>query len=459
LTKRLDADTYSQTFGYPLAEEIPKEKLDAEVALLERTRSLSLWRRLFVSLKLGGPGFMGAALTLGAGTMTAAMLSGALYGYKLLWISWVSIGSGLFMMFAVARFTTRSNLEIIQTQTKQYGWMVGRLFTAVIGLVCVAIAFNFGQVALGTHLMESIATMSGVSFPQEYNWPLYTLVTSWLALSYGRSSGRGVTFIETIMKCCILLMVLCFAVCLVYVGIDVPAALKGLFVPWLPKGAQGIDLFIASSAAAVGVMDWLFFHYAGRSKGWGAQHEELARIDLIFGLAAPFLLITIIITSVFAATLHGTSHIPDSASDLSRALVPVLGETFSKYAFLIGFLAVPITTTVVMSIACAIGVHEALGWRPDIRSWRWKLTILLPQIAFLAAYSANPIVLIVAIAAALALTNNIVGWSIFLMMNDRNILGASVISSRLWNIGMLIQVTLLNCVAIMWVFNRLGLWG
>lgn len=447
-----------QQLGYPLAEAIPQETLDAEAKTLRELSNKPILVRLLTYLKLGGPGFMGAALTLGAGTLTAAMLSGAQFGYKTLWISWVAIGSGLFMMAAMGRFTTKAQVPIIRLQTKRHGWFMSKVLTAFIGIVCVATVFNFGQVALATELIAEISKGLGAEFAREYNWPLYGILTVWLALSYGRK-GRGVSLVENFMKFSLLFMILAFSACLIVVGIDWPAALKGFFIPWLPAGTMGVDLFIASSAAAIGVMDWVFFNYAGLSKGWGPKHEPLARADIITGLALPFLLVNFVVVAVFAGTLYGSGDIPTTTIELSRALVPLLGETGAKYAFLIGFLAVPITTTVAMSIACAIGIHEIFGWKPDVRSWRWKLCILMPQIALLGAWLPSPVILIIIIAAFLSLTNNIVGWSMFMMLNDKEALGENRSKSYGWNVGILVQVTLLNCVAIMWVFNRMGLWG
>ena len=162
---------------------------------------------------------------------------------------------------------------------------------------------------------------------------------------------------------------------------------------------------------------------------------------------------------MFAATLFGSSQSPETAQQLASALVPLLGETGASYAFLIGFLAVPITTTVGMSIACAVGVHEMMGWDPDVRSWRWKLSILAPQIGLFAAFAPSPIFLIIIIAAALSLSNNIVSWSFFLLLNDSKVMGENRSRSYFWNLGILVQVTLLNGVAIMWILNRFGLWG
>lgn len=460
MTEPANRASESRTTVYPLAEAIPRALLDAEAARLDALAEKPWLTRLPGYLRLGGPGFMAAALTLGAGTLTAAMLSGAQFGYRTLWIAWVAIGSGVFMMAAMARITTRGQFRIIEKQHQHHGFVIARVLTAFVGLVVVAVVFNLGQVALGTHLIESLGAQVGISLPQALNWPLYAVLTAWIALSYGRGGRRGTVLVESFMKAALALILLCFVACLLVVGVDWRAALRGLFVPWLPEGRVGIDLFIASTAAAVGVMDWVFFHYAGLAKGWGPRHEKLARVDIIAGLALPFLLVYFVIVAVFAATLHQAgSDLPQTAAELSSALVPLLGEQFAVFAFLVGFLAVPITTTVGMSIACAVGMHEAFGWDPDVRSWRWKACILLPQLALLGAFMPNPIGLIIVIAALLSLTNNIVGWSFYLLFNDRKILGTNRSKSYLWNLGILVQVTLLNAVAIMWVLNRLGLWG
>lgn len=443
--------------AYPLAQSIPQSTLDHEAERLERAKSLPVLRRIALYVGLGGPGFLGAALTLGAGTMTAAMISGATWGYRTLWLSIVAIGSGVFMMAAMARFTCQGGFSLLQVQKKKHGTLLGTVLAALIGVVAVAIVFNFGQYALATHLIESIADIAGVSFPAELNWPVFATITIWMTLSYGRGH-RGTTLVERFMKYSLAIMIVCFAASLAVVGIDWGAAIKGMFIPWLPGGIRGIDLFIASSAAAIGVMDWIVFHYAGLTKGWGPRHEKLARIDILMGFALPFLIVNFLVVSVFAATLYGSGTVPQTAMELAAALMPLLGETLGKVVFLVGFLAIPITTTVGMGIACGIATHEAFGWRPDANSWRWRISVLLPQIAFLGAWLPNPIWLIIILAATLSVTNNIVGWSFFLLFNDKSVLGEHRCKSYAWNLGILVQITLLNCVAIAYVFNRLGLW-
>lgn len=428
-----------------------------EVEELRRLRERPLPLRLLGYFKLGGPGFMDAALTLGAGTLTAAMLSGATFGYKTLWLLWLSMGLGLFMMAAMARFTTRG-LGIVPLQNRYHGWVVGSLLTALVGTAAVAVIFNFGQVSLATHLIESLASYLGFTFPRQVNWIAYAAITSWLTLSYGRKGRRGIRFVEGFMKGSIAVMLVAFGACLAVVGVNWSAALRGTLVPWLPPGGAGLDLFVASSAAAIGVMDWFLFNYAGLARGWGKEHEPLARFDMTFGLFLPFILVNFLVIAVFAETLLPLGLAPETAPELAKALEPLLGATWAPILFYLGFLAVPITTTVGMSIAGAMAIHEAFGWKHDPESWRWRLTALVPQIAFLAVWHPRPLWLVIAIGAFLSLTDNIVGWSLYLLVNDERVLGEDRCRSYFWNLGLLLQVMLLNSIAIIYVFNRLGWW-
>lgn len=439
--------------------ELSAEDLAAERAALERIERRPPVLRFWGRIKLSGPGFMDSALTLGAGTLTAAMLSGAAFGYRTMWLLWLSMGLGLFMMAAMARFTCRGGFRIIRIQNRHHGWAVGSLLTALVGTAAVAVIFNYGQYSLGTHLIESLTPMLGFSFPRQWNWIVFMAVTSGLILSYGRRGRRGIAAVETFMKAGIGIMLLSFGACLILVGVDWGGLFRGMFVPWLPRGAEGLDLFIASSAAAIGVMDWIFFHYTGLARGWGRRHERQARFDIFVGLFIPFIVVNYLVMAVFAATLHraGGLH-PESAPELAQALMPLLGPTWSQILFYVGFLAVPVTTTVGMSLACAMAVHEAFGWEADVRSWRWKAAALLPQIGFLAVWYPRPVWLVIAIGAFLSLTNNVVGWSMYLLLNDRRVLGKDRSRSYLWNLGILLQITLLNAIAILYVFNRLGWW-
>lgn len=444
---------------YPIAESIPKEVLDAEVRRLDELAERPLPARLWGYVRLGGPGFMGAALTLGAGSLTAAMLSGAEFGYKTMWMIWLAMGLGVFMLAAMVRFTCRGGFRVIREQNRRHGRIVGSLLTGIVGCLAVAIIFNAGQVSLGTHLMQSLAELGGFGLSRTAAAAIYALFTGWIVLSYGRGGRRGTRFVETFIKGCIALMLVAFGLSLALVGVDWGAALRGTFVPWLPPGGEGVDLLIASSASAVGVMDWVFLHYAGHARGWGRKHEALGWMDIGTGFFLPFVVVNLLVIALFAGTFHAPGlDAPRTAPELAGALAPLLGDRGAEALFFLGFLAVPITTTVGMSIAGAMGLHEAMGWDPDVRSWRWMIAVLLPQVGLVGAWAANPVWIVIAIAAFLSLSGNIVGWSMYLLLNDPAVMGGDRARSYLWNLGIVLGITILNGVAIVYVMNRFGWW-
>ena len=206
-------------------------------------------------------------------------------------------------------------------------------------------------------------------------------------------------------------------------------------------------------------MDWVFLHYAGLARGWGPKHEALGRMDIGVGLFLPFVVVNLLVIALFAGTFFGSGlAAPETAPELSRALAPLLGARGAEALFFLGFLAVPISTTVGMSLAGAMALHEALGWEPDVRSTRWKIAILLPQAGLIGAWAANPVWIVIVIAAFLSLSGNVVGWSMYLLFNDATVLGEHRSRSYAWNLGIVLGITLMNAIAIVYVMNRLGWW-
>lgn len=184
----------------------------------------------------------------------------------------------------------------------------------------------------------------------------------------------------------------------------------------------------------------------------------MARFDLAIGYLLPTILINYLVIAVFAETLHRLQVRPEAASELAGALVPLLGGYWSQILLYVGLLAVPMSTTVVMGIATAITIHEAFGWHPDTNSWRWRISALLLQVGFLGVWYPRPLWLIIVIGAFLTLTKNFVGWSFYLLLNDRRVLGDQRCKSVWWNAGVALDITLINCMGITYVLTQFGFW-
>lgn len=441
---------------YPLSEGTSPEQLATEIASLTRLERAPLPTWLWGYLRLTGPGFLLGA-GLGAGSLTSAMLMGAQFGYRALWVAWLPIALGLFMLAASIRFTS-GGLRVIATQNRYHGYLVGSFLTALLGCAFVGVLFNLAQYSLAAHALESLTRVLGYEVPRTINWIFILPVTSWLILLYGRKDVRGTGRVEAVMKAAILLMTLSFGACLIVVGVNWGEMLRGTFVPWMPASREGVTILLASATAAIGVMDWVLFHYTSLSRGWGTRHETLGRFDMVIGYLLPTVLINYLVIAVFAETLHRLDVRPESAAELAGSLAPLLGGYWSQILLYVGLLAVPMSTTVVMGIATAIAIHEAFGWSPDTSSWRWRVSALLVQVSFLGVWYPRPLWLIIVIGAFLTLTKNFVGWSFYLLLNDRRVLGEQRCKSWWWNAGIALDITLINCMGITYVLTQFGFW-
>lgn len=430
---------------------------DHDLARLNAAYGAPRWQRPWRLAALAGPGFANAALTLGAGSLTAAMVSGAEYGYRLLWVIVVAMGLELFLLAGMARLACIPGFRLISTQNERHGLVIGTVLTAIVGCLAVALVFNYGQVVLGTHIMAAAFELAGVSVPRWSTAALYFAITVSVLFAYERGNGSGARLVQALMKFAIAGMLAAFVYALFHVGIDWRAAAQGLFVPWLPPGKEGIDLFLAKVGAAAGVMCWVFFVSAGREKGWQARHEKLARFDLFAGMFLPFVAINAVVICLFAGTLFRQGISAETAQDLALSLAPALGATLSQLVFYLGFLAVPLTTTVAMSLAGAMAVFDAFGLERRERPWLWRGLVMLPQLALVAVWvpEIRPLWLVVGLAALMVLTNNLVAWSLYLLLNDDRVLSRDKQPGFGWNLGIVTHATFLNCAAILYVMNRL----
>jgi len=52
----------------------------------------------------------------------------------------------------------------------------------------------------------------------------------------------------------------------------------------------------------------------------------------------------------------------------------------------------------------------------------------------------------------------VVGWSMYLLLNDPAVLGEDRSKSYLWNLGIVLGITMMNAVAIVYLMNKFGWW-
>ncbi len=429
--------------------------LEREVEQLKEINTRPFLGRLGGYFRFMGPAGMEAATTLGAGSFTAAVMAGATHGYDMLWVPFYSYLFGLFMLYLGAKFAIHRKDSIIELQNQYHTKAVGSFSTGFVACFLAAVVFSFGQYALGTDALASMSKLMGFDFPRHINWVAIMAVSVGLSLLYGKSH-RLVRFVEKSMQILIAIMLLTFLAVVVKTGINVPAMLRGVLVPSVPRGVEGIMVVIAGLTAAMGVMDWVQYHYASKTRGYTRHHEQLSVFDSIFGGLIPVTLVLAFIGIAFAETFAGKTGIPESAMDLSNALVSVLPSVWVRVGFYLGIIAIVVSTMVGMPIVSAQSLCHSLNLPQDTNSLVWKIGLLLPHIGFLGAFIGKPLWAVITVAAMQSLFNWLSGFSWYLLGNDIRALGGHVVKSYLVNLGIIVSIVALNLVFITFVLTELG---
>lgn len=255
-----------------------------EKAFLQELNKKPPLQKFFGYCKLSGPGFMNAAFTLGAGSFASSVTLGAAYGYDMLWIPLYSFALGLFMLALATRFVTASEISVIKAQDKFHGKFFGSFATGLVACFVASIVYNFGQYALGADAVTALFSVVNINVPKNISWILLVAISVPLSLMYGSGDNpKGVKIVENAMKILIGIMLVVFGAVLCVTGVDFKAMIKGLLIPTLPSGIDGIVMLIASLTATIGVMDWVLFNNGMESRGYSENHETLGRFDAVFG--------------------------------------------------------------------------------------------------------------------------------------------------------------------------------
>lgn len=316
--------------------------------------TISLQRKLsFFSLMLlvVGPGLVVMFADTDAGSIIVAAQSGAQWGYRLLLLQFILMP----ILFISQELAVR--LGIITG--KGHGELIKNKF----GKVCAGISvFTLILSCIGAMLSE-LSGLAGVG--NLYGVPTYAvmiLVIVFLSVVVLTGSYR---FVERI------------------------ALLFGLFeltffiVAWMAhpslhqmlQGMQQIPLqnqhFLFLSAATIGavIMPWMVFYQQSAvvDKKLNASHLKAARWDTAIGAIITQLIMAAVLIATAATIGQDKPGIPlDTVHQISKALIPFLGDTVGKLLFAIGMTGAALIAAIVVSLTAAWTLGEVTGFKHSL---------------------------------------------------------------------------------------------
>ena len=329
-------------------------------------------------LRRGGPGYLQSALTLGGGTASACILSGAAFGFELLWVAPLGMILGGIVFMAISHQTLSTGMRPFEAMRVHAGPVVA--WGWAIGTVLASIVWHFAQYSLASAVLVDLAEVAGFTAPR---WLMGLLVLAWAvptAFSFG-SGRRFAAAFDTLMRWMVWLIVAMFAVVAVRVGLGSHAGeVAAGFIPHVPADNGDVranSVIIAGLATAVGINMTFLYPYTLLARGWGREHREYAKADIVYGMVLPYIVVTTLMVIVAGATLSagftGKSIGPvDAAKSLGSLLGPVWGRVF----FDLGLLGM-LLTTITLHMVCS-GLACAEMFRLRIGSPAYRMAALLP---------------------------------------------------------------------------------
>ncbi|MEQ9439225.1 MAG: Nramp family divalent metal transporter [Cyclobacteriaceae bacterium] len=358
-----------------------------------------------------GPGIITAALVFGPGSLTITSKLGALFGYQLLWLIFVAIFFMIIFTEMGARIgivTQASLLTIIREK-----W--GKVAAIVIGLGIFLITASFQA---GNTIGASLA-FAELFHTDVAPWViLFTL--SAISLLFFRAFYK---ILEKVMIALVGVMLLSFFITLLLARPQWANLAEGL-IPSVPSGSEMLSIaLIASSFSIAGAF---YQSYLVKEKGWKVaeinqgKRESMVGV-LILGLISSFILINA------AAILHPQGIQVNSATDMGLALQPLYGN-IATIIFMFGLFGASFSSLIGNATIGGSLLSDAFSLGNRLQSKAVRRMIMLVMLigaAIALKFGRLPLELIVFAQAITIIIAPLVGIALFLIANDRAIMGSA----------------------------------
>jgi Mn2+/Fe2+ NRAMP family transporter len=365
-------------------------------------------------MKSIGPGALVAAAFIGPGTVTTCTVSGASYGYTMLWcLLFATVATIIFQEMA-ARIGIISKKGLGENIRERIPNPVVKGIAIAIVIIAIFIgnvAYETGNITGGTLGIRAInADLQLI--------PLVIIIglAAFLCMWFG---GRKV--IEKVLTAIVVFMGVVFLVTALASQPDWLAVVKGLFTPQLPEGA---GILTAVGLIGTTIVPYnLFLHASSAAQRW-TKPEQIAdaRFDtaLSIGLGG---IISMSILVCAGANIYGTGVEVTNGADMAVALSPVLGD-WATWLIALGLLAAGFSSAMTAPYSAAYAVNGVMGWKKSTDDIQFKIiwvVVLLLGCIMAIIWGSSPTQLILVAQAANAIILPIMAFFVMYCANSKDL--------------------------------------
>ena len=301
-------------------------------------KTLPVWKKIFSKhhpklggleiLRFIGPGLLVTVGFIDPGNWASNVAAGSNYGYYLLWIITLSTIMLIFLQHYAAHLGIATGLCLSEASSKFYpSWISKILLLSALGAaIATALAEILGA-AIGLNMLFGVPLTIGTI--------LSVLLVAYMLIanSYRKLEKWVIGFVS--------LIGFCFLFELAFVKIPWKEALRGWFIPSLPRGSLPI---VMSVLGAVVMPHNLFLHSEIiQSRQWNLKEEQVIRkqlrfefMDTLFAMFIGWMINSAMIL-VAASAFYSQGVTVNELSQAQLTLKPLLGS-IAAVVFALGLL-------------------------------------------------------------------------------------------------------------------------
>jgi Mn2+/Fe2+ NRAMP family transporter len=380
------------------------------------------WARLMLLLAVIGPGIITANVDNDAGGITTYSISGASFGYTLLW-SLVPITIALCVVQEMASrlgvYTGKGFADLIRER-----WGIRVTFYLMIALLVVNFANTLAEFAGWAEALQIFGISKYVSVP------IAAFVVWILVARANYKTVEKVFLLATIVY-----------VSYIFSGFaakpDWALALKETLAPPL-KGQPTAYWITLVGIIGTTIAPWMQFYQQSSvvEKGIKPKDIKMATLDTIVGCIMA-VTVAAFITFACAATLHQQGIQVTSAAEAAKALIPFAGK-YAGLLFAIGLANASLFAASILPLSTAYTISEGMGWEsgvsrstkeaPQFHAIYTGMIIMGAGIILIPNIPLIPVIFVSQVMNGVLMP--ITAFFALKLVNDRSLIGSAVNSTR-----------------------------
>jgi len=302
-------------------------------------------------LAIAGPGIIVMVADNDAGGITTYTVTGAKYGFHLLWF--------LIILGPVAYYVQEMTVRLGAVTKRGHAEAIFHAFGAFWGWFSLLDLVLVDWLTMITEFVGMTAALSIFGIP-----PWITVIGCWLMMGAMITSGRYWTWEKIALIFCVLNLIYIPSAFMVHPSVS--DIMYNSFIPNLPPGGFTNDLFFLLMAnVGTTIAPWMVFFQQSSVVDKGLQEKDIKFGKVDTGLGALLTVVVAIVLIIACGKLLYGAPV-DSAAEAATKMMPInkyIGAIIAIGLFDAGFLG-----AICISLASSWAFGEVFGWAHSLNN-------------------------------------------------------------------------------------------